>query len=127
MNGDYPGLSLASSTVTTASTASPNTSTFTIPSAGVWLVTVYAKVQGSLDQMMTGTFLVNFYDGINDTLLSTQLGSTAKSSGASFGLNTLALSNPTSGGVVTTTATWTDGQNHPVIYVYSARLLSAYS
>ena len=87
-----------------------------------------ARVNGSLDHAMSGTWLVNYYDSAsNDTLLSTQLGVTAKAASSSFGLNTLTLSNPTAGGVITATAAWTDGQNHAVVFTFTARKIGSYT
>lgn len=122
---DFPGLLKSVATATTASAASPGATTYTMPRQGTWLIVVVARVNGSLDHSMTGVWLVMWSDQTNDVLLSTQLGATAKATGSSFSLGTLTLSNPTSAGVLTATATWGDGANHAVTWTITARHLAA--
>lgn len=123
---DLPGLTQAASNTTTASAATPSTGTHTLTGFGQWLVTVVAKLNGSRDHQMVGTWLVTYDDQTNDTLLATQVGATAKATGSSFGLSTLTLSNPTSGGVLTATAAWTDAANHAVIFRFAAQRIALF-
>jgi hypothetical protein len=107
------------------SSASPATSTATLTGNGIWVVTVQAKLNGSLDHMMTGAWLTQFYDAAtNDSLLSTQIGATSKSAGSVFGLTALTLSAPASGGVLTATATWTNGTSYVITWTFRARRLA---
>lgn len=111
---------------TNGASLTPQTTTLTLPRNGIYLVAVSCRLNGAPDHMMTGLFLVQYYDaGANDTLLSTQLGATSKAAASGFGLNTLTLSNPTSGGVVTATATWTSGGTYAAYFELAARLLTA--
>jgi hypothetical protein len=95
-----------------ASGTSPRTVTFTLPKFGIWLVTVAGKVNGTRDHMASGTWLVYYYDGINDTLATDQLGTTKLAAG---GLATgMTLSAPTSAGVLTATLTFSSGPFAPL-------------
>lgn len=117
-----PILSPTVVTTTAASAASPRTETLTLPRAGIYDVTVVAKLNGSTDHMMTARFSVTYCNVTNDTLLTEQRGTTSKSTGSGFGLDTLTLSAPTSDGVLTATAAWTNGENKSVIWDIRARL-----
>jgi hypothetical protein len=101
---------------TTTSSGSPQAWTFNMPAAGSYLVNVCAKIQGNLDHMLNATFLATWYKNINSTYDITQIGSVLKSIGSSYGLTTLTAAMDVDG-VVTLTASWTDGVNHPIIFV----------
>ncbi|MDF2534336.1 MAG: Pectate lyase superfamily protein [Bacillales bacterium] len=125
-DGRY-GMVTSESNVTIASQVSPSISTFTLPSAGMWLVAVTAKLNGSKDHMGNTLYLVNYYDATNDTLTSENLGNGSKfSAGSGFGANVLTVSAPTTAGVLTITAGWTDGAAHSVVFSVQARKLTSY-
>lgn len=111
---------------TTASAASPAVQTFTLPGAGVWLVTVTAKVTGSKDHMMSSSYLAYFYHATNDTLDTDQIGGLHKSAGSSFGLSSLSTSGPSTTGVLTYSAAWTDGASHAVTWAFTARKVQSF-
>lgn len=114
-------------TPSNGSAASPQTTTLTLPQGGMYLVSVVCKLQGSRDHMMTGLWLVQFYDATsNDTLVATQIGTTSKSASSAFSLTALTLSNPTSGGVLTATATWGNGLSYSASWDVRARQLSTF-
>lgn len=119
------GLVNTISAVTAASAPTGASQTFTLPSEGVFLLTAVAKLNGSLDHMMFGTWLVGFQDSTNDSLGSDLLGTVKKASGSSFGLTTLAATGPTAAGVVTITATWTNGNSYSIVWDFSCRTLYA--
>lgn len=124
-SGDLPGLLRYNpAAIVTTSAATGKTQTFTLPRNGVWLVVVNALIGSVYNNMMTSTWLVNFYDAsASDTLLSSQLGATAKSSGSALTLLDLLLSDPTSAGVVTATATWDNGSSNAITWRMDARRL----
>lgn len=121
---ESPGIPVTRSTVTAGSGASPRTNTFTLPLTGIYDVTVVALVNGSRDHMLTGQWRVVYENQTNDTLLSTAIGAIAKSTGSTFTLDTLTLSNPDAAGVVTATASWGDGVNYAVIFKFTARMVA---
>lgn len=124
---EFSGLYTEISNTTTASGGTGLTGAATLSQQGTWLVSVAARLNGSLDHAMSGTWLVNLNDAANDILLSSQLGSTAKSASSAFGLDTLTLSNPTAAGVITATAAWTDGQSHTVAFSFTAKKIASYT
>lgn len=130
-NGDLlnvdAGWDTARSVTVTASGASPQSDTVTLPGPGVYLLSAAAKLNGSADHAMSGVWLVFYADETNDTLSTQALGAVVKSAGSTFGLGTLTASNPSSAGVVTLAATWTDGLSHTAIWTGRARLLAPFA
>lgn len=121
---DLPGLYTYSTSVVTTSAATGKTQTFTLPRNGVWLIVANAWIGSVFNGMMTSTWLSYFYDAsANDTLHSAQLGTTAKAAGSSLTLLDLVLSDPTSAGVITATATWDNGSSNAITWKFKARHL----
>lgn len=98
-----------------ASSASPMVDSvgITLPGPGVYLVTLVAKMQGSLDHAGWGTWLV-YYSGdrANDTVVAQLLGTVRFAAGTGF-INGLTVTDPTPAGVMTATATWSTGGSRP--------------
>lgn len=111
---------------TTASGASPAAQSFTLPSAGVWLVTVSAKVNGDKNHMLNGTYLVYFFDSTYDTLDTDQIGTTKKAVGSSFLLNDLTVTGPSTTGQLDYQASWSDGGSRAVTWVFTARKIQSF-
>jgi len=111
-------------TTTTATTLSPNSTTYTLPKWGQYLVTVSARINSSLDQMLVGRYVVDYFG--TTMAYSELLGTVRASAGASFGPSTLTVSNPDSAGVITITAGWTVAGSHPVTFVINVRRINTY-
>lgn len=119
-------LTPTTASISNSSAVSPLAATMTLPSAGIWLVAVNYQLQGSSDHEVAGVWLVHYNTaGSNRMLTSTLLGVVGFSSGSSFGLSTssLTLSNPSTSGVVTATASWANGGSHTAAGLFSARKL----
>lgn len=77
--------------------------------------------------MANARFTVYYYVATNNTLVTEQVGTGHYSTGSSFGVNGLTLSNPTAGGVLTGSVTWTDGNSHAVIWSFTGRRISNFN
>lgn len=120
------GLVSSFTTTTSAATSSPQTGTFTISSRGVYLVTIAARLDSNRDHMFSGTYLISYFNGANDMLVTELLGTVHKSGGSAWGLSTMTVSNPTEAGVVSVTASWTAGAMHTLVLVVNTRKLSSF-
>ena len=110
------------------SAVSPLTATCTLPGNGMYLVAVTYYLQGSIDHMLNALYEVRYVNaGSNKTLTTTLIGSVGFSAGSSFGLSaaSLALSNPTSAGVLTATAAWANGGAHTASGAFYVRRMTA--
>lgn len=101
----------------TSTVASPATKTITLPSQGVFIVTVNWAVAGSYNNSITGTWLVyNLASSLgNVTRVSQQIGASQAAGGNAANFSALTLSNPASGGVLTATATWGSGSSYAAV------------
>jgi hypothetical protein len=106
--------------------ASPQSTNFTLPRYGQYLVSVTAKIDGYRDHMLTATYIINFWSGVNNILVTELLGSVKKSVGSTWGLNNLTVSNPDSVGQVTVSASWTTGGSRSVSFVINSRKINTY-
>lgn len=109
----------------TASQASPHTKAFTLPSAGLWMVNVSARLNASKDHMISGVWYVWFNNATLDLLDSQLVGTTAQTP-STYSITGLTLSDPTDAGVVTATASWGDASSRSCRWDISARKLSSF-
>ena len=113
--GYYAGEREAHGSSDTATGASPQTATFTLPVDGVWEVTVSALVGGDGSNSIARQFTTYYWSGY---LADTQ----ALTAGGKAGIaDNITLSNPTSGGVVTATVSWTGGGSNYAHVAFKAK------
>lgn len=110
-----------------ATNVSPLSTNYTLPSAGVWLISVTALVNGSKDHMANGNYIVTYYDSTFDTLAIDQIGTSKFSSGSTYGVDSLTVSVPNQSGQITLTVGWTNGSSQNATFVLRARKLSDFA
>ena len=118
-----PGLGLTSVYQVVASAASPATATFPVPSAGLFLCTVQAKVNNDAQNMAVATFILSYFRGASNVLSRNVIGGPTISSPTTLSVSAMAVNVPTTAGTFTVVASWTDGVPHPVTFDLTMRVL----
>lgn len=121
-----PGFPASVSRTTEGAVPSPQATTYTLPVAGIYLITVVAMLSGSEDHSMTGLFFSVFSNQTNDVLSTQQIGTTVKAAGSAFLLDTLTASDPDSTGEITFEAAWANGVDKSIVWAIRTRKLAPF-